>query len=241
MPTDWCKCSVCRTGPMGMTEQVTDIIRKHRLADEVRKRSRPQAPSLPPPPSHSTPSAAVPQCRCPTTDLDPPLYVYDPLLDASYPGFDLPDDNDDDPAQPASPAYSLDAELDDDRDYDPIRLQDDDFDPDVMEVDADERRPPEDVIEDDPFAARLFATRAEVFEAANSRAVETLDDDDDDDNPTPAFLDDDPAVRSAYIRIYVAGAFQGATRPIVHSMLESSYALLSSVSRRSGLELRGLE
>ncbi|KAI0044811.1 hypothetical protein FA95DRAFT_1583620 [Auriscalpium vulgare] len=112
-----------------------------------------------------------------------------------------------------------------------------------MDVDADERRLQEEVIEldDDPFAARLFATRAEVFEAANSRAVEALDDSDDDDNPEPSFLDDDPAVRAAYIRCYIAGAFQGATRPVVHSMLEASYALLSSASRRSGLEFQGLE
>ncbi|KAI0039529.1 hypothetical protein FA95DRAFT_1460227, partial [Auriscalpium vulgare] len=57
----------------------------------------------------------------------------------------------------------------------------------------------------------------------------------------PAFLDDDPAVRGAYIRALVAGRFQGATRPVVHSMLESSYSLLSSASRRSGMEFRGLE
>ncbi|KAI0040649.1 hypothetical protein FA95DRAFT_1647854, partial [Auriscalpium vulgare] len=61
------------------------------------------------------------------------------------------------------------------------------------------------------------------------------------DEPEPAFLDDDPAVRGAYIRALVAGRFQGATRPVVHSMLEASYMLLSSASRRSGLEFRGLE
>jgi hypothetical protein len=89
---------------------------------------------------------------------------------------------------------------------------------------------------DDP----LFSTRDSLFDSAADN--DDVEGDGPNNDDLPAAFRDDPAIRNAYVRSFVAAAFHRSTREAVGIILNGARISLRSVQRKApGIDNRGLD
>jgi len=76
------------------------------------------------------------------------------------------------------------------------------------------------VIEDDP----LFRSRETIFQD-----IHESDSEDEDDNPLPPALSEHPALRNAYVHVFVDAAYRGATHESVKLSLTSTLSTIKTM------------
>ncbi|KAJ7262555.1 hypothetical protein C8J57DRAFT_1231919 [Mycena rebaudengoi] len=240
----YCKCTTCvqHFGPDGHL-QTNHTARRHREADDRSAQStlRSLASSLPSvsisailPPSPAVSGPADPPIPPPPpSHLDPDDSDGD-LFDFFDPGYAASDIH----HVPADPTWSSNSDSDSDIDMDWTfcqrrilpKFKEDSSEESSVHSDSDD-----DIIENisvDPS----FATCASLF---NSNEPDNPEDPHDKDLP-PAFYDH-PAVRNAYIRVFVGCAFENMTHKAARLMLNGFVVSLGSLNRTTGEEIPGLD
>ncbi|KAI0039565.1 hypothetical protein FA95DRAFT_1612467 [Auriscalpium vulgare] len=251
----WCCCSQCSRSTEGRTQQKVRTAREHDRLDAVRGLGLYARK----PAAHASGGADLEDAEVGDSKLEAPRSQDIPTRpstpsDYSQPPDPLPDvDSDDLYATPrlASPAFSMDdPDSDEDLELRPSPSKrrrttwesDDDLDLELGLIPSDDEED-EDVTAEGPFGFgnNLFRAWDSVFDD-NEADPDGDDAGAGDATNASSLLDDHPAIRNAYIRVFVAAAFKGATRAVVRMMLDSTrISLLAAAQQSASVSFPGLE